>query len=70
MFRDFQSVDVESDSSTFDSDDEDSDDEDSDDGAVVDTRGLKSVCPLNVLESFHCINGFPLDVMHDLFEGE
>ena len=70
VFRDFQSVDVESDSSTFDSDDEDSDDEDSDDGAVVDTRGLKSVCPLNVLESFHCINGFPLDVMHDLFEGE
>ena len=70
VFKDFLSVDVESDSSTLDSDDEDSDDEDSDNGAVVDTRGLKSECPLNVLESFHCINGFPLDLMHDLFEGE
>ena len=49
---------------------DDSDDEDSDNGAVVDTRGLKSECPLNVLESFHCINGFPLDLMHNLFEGE
>ena len=31
--------------------------------------GLKHRCPFNVLKSFHCINGFQPDVLHDLFEG-
>ena len=33
------------------------------------SRGLKSRCSLNALQSFHAVNGFPLDIMHDLFEG-
>ena len=35
----------------------------------VDKRGIKSSCPLNVLESFHSVWGFVPDVMHDLMEG-
>ena len=42
----------------------DSEEVDSDDNeaveVVVNKRGLKSVCPLNILRSFHCVNGFPL----------
>ena len=42
----------------------DSEEIDSDDNeaveVVVNKRGLKSVCPLNILRSFHCVNGFPL----------
>ena len=34
-----------------------------------DNRGIKSCCPLNTLQSFHCVGGFPLDIMHDIFEG-
>jgi hypothetical protein len=30
--------------------------------------GLNSGCPLNVLQSFHCIGQLPNDVMHDFFE--
>ena len=47
-------------------DEGDSDEVDSDDNeaveveTVINKRGLKSVCPLNVLASFHCVNGFPL----------
>lgn len=33
-------------------------------------RGLKSECPFNVLQSFHAVGSIPLDMMHDLFEGE
>ena len=33
------------------------------------TRGLKSECSFNVLKSFHATTSFPLDMMHDLFEG-
>ena len=48
-----------------DSDDpgDDSDKED------INDRGVKSKCPLNTLQSFHCVNGFPPDLLHDLFEG-
>ena len=35
----------------------------------IDTRGVRQECPLNVLQSFHCVTSFPLDLMHDLFEG-
>ncbi|XP_041474010.1 uncharacterized protein LOC121422851 [Lytechinus variegatus] len=31
--------------------------------------GIRGVCPLNVLSSFHCVNNFNFDVMHDLLEG-
>ena len=34
-----------------------------------DYRGVKTVCPFNVLESFHCVENLPCDLMHDLFEG-
>jgi hypothetical protein len=30
--------------------------------------GINSGCPLNVLQSFHCIGQLPNDVMHDFFE--
>ena len=33
------------------------------------TRGVRSVCPFNILSSFHCVQGFPFDVMHDCMEG-
>ena len=53
--------------SDYDESDESENDEDA--AAVIETRGLKIECPLNVLESFHCIQGFPFDIMHDVFEG-
>jgi len=31
--------------------------------------GVKHSCPLNVLKSFHCVNGLPPDLLHDLLEG-
>ena len=31
--------------------------------------GIKEVCVLNKVPSFHCIRGFPVNVTHDLFEG-
>ena len=31
--------------------------------------GVKSKCPFNVLEPFHCVTSLPPDLMHDLFEG-
>ena len=40
------------------------------DSEVFETRGVRSECPLNKLVSFHCIDGFPPDVMHDLMEGK
>ena len=33
------------------------------------TYGLKTPCPFNELEHFHCINGTPGDVFHNIFEG-
>ena len=35
----------------------------------IDRRGVKSRCPLNTLQSFHCVGGFPPDLLHDLLEG-
>ena len=51
------------------SDDSDLATEKATDGDYLNSRGLKSMCPLNVLSSFHCINGFPPDVLHDVMEG-
>ena len=31
--------------------------------------GIKYSCPLNELQSFHCTQSLPVDVMHDVFEG-
>lgn len=31
--------------------------------------GIRNECPLNVLQNFHCITNFNLDIMHDLQEG-
>ena len=54
-------------------DDESEEDEDEDndvaDDEILNKWGMKSVCPLNVLQSFHCVNGFPPDLLHDLLEG-
>ena len=52
------------------SDDEsgsDNDDENNDE--PVELFGLKHICPLNSLQSFHSTTGFPPDILHDLFEG-
>ena len=35
----------------------------------VDSHGLRSRCPFNSLLTFHAVENFPPDVMHDLFEG-
>ena len=50
---------------------ESEEEEDEDDGSsLVKTRyGLRSRCPLNQLQSFHAVLGFPPDCMHDLLEG-
>ena len=50
------------------SDEEDTHEEESDEGEI-DTRGVKRVCPFNVLASFHSVGGFPPDIMHDIMEG-
>ena len=47
---------------------EESEEETEDDGNI-ETKGLNHRCPLNTLMSFHSVNGFPFDIMHDLFEG-
>ena len=31
--------------------------------------GIKARCPLNVLSTFHSVKSLPMDVMHDLLEG-
>ena len=54
------SLDVESDNSECDLENEEE---------VVSARGLKTDCPFNVLSSFHCVNGFPPDILHDIMEG-
>ena len=36
---------------------------------VRNSRGLKSRCPFNSLESFHCVTAMPPDILHDVFEG-
>ena len=61
LFTEYVSESDENDSSPDSSDESESE--------TVGTRGLKSRCPLNVLRSFHAVTGFPLDIMHDLFEG-
>ncbi|KAG5685095.1 hypothetical protein PVAND_014296 [Polypedilum vanderplanki] len=33
------------------------------------TTGLRQNCLFNVLDNFHCIDNFVVDIMHDLFEG-
>ena len=64
--QDDVSEDEEDELSDGESDDGD-DDEDENDVQEVDNKwGLKRVCPLNVLKAFHCVTGFPPDLMHDL----
>ena len=40
--------------------------QDSDAETEINKWGLKMRCPLNLLDSFHCVMGFPCDLMHDL----
>ena len=64
------------DDSGDDDSDSDGDDSDGDDVSDLDeeeelpSRGLNMECSFNVLDSFHCVTSFPLDLMHDLFEGK
>ena len=79
MFAPDSDQDSEEDSGDTDDDDDEEDDEEDDDEEdeaeeddmedEIDTRGVKSRCPLNILQSFHCVNGFPADLLHDHFEG-
>lgn len=39
------------------------------DRSLANVYGLKTRCPLSDLDHFHCINGLPSDIAHDLFEG-
>ena len=39
------------------------------DNQIIKQRGVKSECPLNLLKSFHSVNCFVSDIMHDVFEG-
>ena len=48
----------------YEDDEEDDDDEEEEDDVheedeVHNKWGIKSDCPLNILQSFHCVNGFP-----------
>ena len=58
-----------SESDENDSSSDSSEERESEQDTTEGTRGLKSRCPLNVLQSFHAVTGFPFDIMHDLFEG-
>ena len=49
--------------------DESDETEGSDQEDTVELFGIKHVCPLNSLESFHSTTGFPPDILHDIFEG-
>ena len=36
------------------------------DRGVLADRGVKHLCPLNELQAFHSVGGFPPDILHDL----
>ena len=47
-------------------------DNDSDEDEIrekINLRGVKAVCPLNTLSSFHSVTSFPPDILHDVMEG-
>ena len=48
---------------------EESDEDSDEDTEHIENWGVKSLCPLNVLQSFHCVSGLPPDVLHDHLEG-
>ena len=50
-------------------DDDESGSEEADERTST-SRGINLQCPFNILDSFHCVSGFPLDLMHDCFEGK
>ena len=52
-----------------DFEDEGANDMEIDEENIVNKRGIKSECCLNVLASFHSVEGFPNDILHDVFEG-
>ena len=49
--------------------DEDEEESSEDEGPSKQDFGLKSRCPLNELQAFHVVLGFPPDCMHDWLEG-
>ena len=49
--------------------DEDEEESSEDEGLSKQDFGLKSRCPLNELQAFHAVLGFPPDCMHDWLEG-
>ena len=48
---------------------EERDTDDEGDESSKSSTGIKSRCPLNVLSTFHSVKSLPMDVMHDLLEG-
>ena len=50
-------------------DDSDMDSNDSCNDGFEENWGLRGVCPFNELQAFHCIKGFPPDLLHDIMEG-
>ena len=57
------------DDSEDDDDVSDSEDEEEEELEEIESWGVKSLCPLNGLQAFHCTEGFVPDLMHDLLEG-
>ena len=58
-----------SDEESLDDDTDTENEEEKEPEDQVEKWGIKSRCPLNVLQAFHCVGGFPPDLMHDLLEG-
>ena len=72
IFVDVEGGDSETDECEDVSSEDEGDQEDSDDESEQVSEsyfGLRKRCPLNQLESFHAVLGFPPDCMHDLMEG-
>ena len=67
---DDEESDEESDATDDDIEDDDNEGSPEDSSVeIINKWGLKSMCPLNVLQSFHCVRSFPPDLLHDWMEG-
>ena len=62
-------ADVLADSSNSDSDSSADEETDESDPQQQELYGIKHRCPLNILKAFHSTSGFPVDILHDIFEG-
>ena len=60
---------IEEDSESEREDLEEMDTDDEGDESSRSSSGIKARCPFNVLSTFHAVKSLPMDVMHDLLEG-